>query len=197
MLYIGASSSLLYTVSRSNNLQLRNGSNILDTHQQLHHHHYRHENLFVIIIHFILKCRIKQNFIEQRIMAVLSTFHYSLHIYTCQPAMLPLFWCLDTGRLRVSDVSSFRSRHVACTGCPRNGHFSSNLILLISNSVFLYPKQTYMLWLAKCLSIYQVFTNLHVILGQGSPKTVASDTIALLLLLLAKRSGGEIFIKSN
>ena len=61
------------------------------------------------------------------------------HIYTCQPAMLPLFWCLDTGRLRVSDVSSFRSRHVACTGCPRNGHFSSNLILLISHSVFLYP----------------------------------------------------------
>ena len=53
-----------------------------------------------------------------------------------------------------------------------------------------------MLYSANCLSIYQVFTNLHVILGQGSPQTVASDTIALLLLL-AKRSGGEIFIKSN
>ena len=72
-------------------------------------------------------------------MTARSTFHYSHHIYTCQPAMLPLFWCLDTGRLRVSDVSSFRSRHVACTGCPRNCYVSSNLILLITHSVFLYP----------------------------------------------------------
>ena len=78
-------------------------------------------------------------------MTVLSTFHNSHHIYTFQPAMLPLFWCLDTGRLRVSDVSSFRSRHVACTGCPRNGHFLSDLILLISNS-----------------NCSHIFTNLHI-----------------------------------
>ena len=107
---------------------------------QPHYHHYRHDNFFVIFIHFILKCMIKQNFIEHNVLWLFfQLFIIGHHIYTCQPTMPPLFWCLDTGRLRVSDVSSFRSRHVACTGCPRNGDFSSNLILLISNSVFLYP----------------------------------------------------------
>ena len=146
---------------------------------QPHYHHYRHDNFFVIFIHFILKCMIKQNFIEQRFMAVLSTFHYRpshLYLPTSHAATFLVFgyWSITCFRRFIFSQQT-RGMHRMSQKWPFFIKFHlSNLKLSVLISL----------------------TNLHVILSQSSPQTVASNTVTLLLLL-AKRSAGEIFIESK